>query len=233
MYLGNIDAVVMFSTGSDLTAANLSVTETPRETCEMFADGETNGSCGESEEASSTMNHQMSIKNTQDIVKTALQDLNELKQINENGILGEDNKTVKASNHMNSDDLTRTSVTGSNGFVLNSKPLSQVQTGPPPVFSHAAKTLPSSPSKARGINMVKNISTALAAEVLQNQAMKSLTLASAKSGEENLEENTSQAKKLSQGLNTEVKVHRARKTLPKLNPNQVRSLIFKRYLYWL
>ncbi|XP_032905138.1 histone-lysine N-methyltransferase EHMT1 isoform X3 [Amblyraja radiata] len=206
--------------GSDLTAANLSVTETPRETCEMFADGETNGSCGESEEASSTMNHQMSIKNTQDIVKTALQDLNELKQINENGILGEDNKTVKASNHMNSDDLTRTSVTGSNGFVLNSKPLSQVQTGPPPVFSHAAKTLPSSPSKARGINMVKNISTALAAEVLQNQAMKSLTLASAKSGEENLEENTSQAKKLSQGLNTEVKVHRARKTLPKLNPNQ-------------
>ncbi|XP_078282522.1 histone-lysine N-methyltransferase EHMT1-like isoform X5 [Rhinoraja longicauda] len=206
--------------GGDLTAANLSATETPRETCEMFADGETNGSCGESEEASSTMNHQMSIKNTQDIVKTALQDLNELKQINENGILGEDNETVKASNHMKSDDLTLTSVTGSNGFVLNSKPLSQVQTGTLPVFSHAAKTLPSSPSKARGINMVKNLSTALAAEVLQNQAMKSLTLASAKSGEENLEENTSQAKKLSQGLNTEVKIHRARKTLPKLNPNQ-------------
>ncbi|XP_069792126.1 histone-lysine N-methyltransferase EHMT1-like isoform X4 [Narcine bancroftii] len=205
--------------GSDLTAANLSVTETPLETCEMFADGETNGSCGEREEASSTMNHQNSIKNTQDTVKTTLQDLNELKQINENGILGEDNKKVKATNHMNSDDLTLASVTGSNGFVLNSKPLSQVQTGTPTLIGHAAKTLPSSPSKAGGINKVKNLSTALAAEVLQNQAMKSLTMTSVKSGE-NLEENTTQAKNLSQGLNTEVKVHRARKTLPKLNANQ-------------
>ncbi|XP_062930034.1 histone-lysine N-methyltransferase EHMT1-like isoform X1 [Mobula hypostoma] len=205
--------------GSDLTAANLSVTEAPLEICEMFADGETNGSCGESEEASSTINHQMSIKNTQDTVKTTLQDLNELKQINENGII-EDSKTVKATSHMNSDDLTLASVTGSNGFVLNNKPLSQVQTGSPPLIGHAAKTLPSSPSKAGGINKVKTLSSVLAAEVLQNQAMKPLTLASAKSGEENLEENTSQAKIFSQGLNTEVKVHRARKTLPRLNPNQ-------------
>ncbi|XP_072908170.1 histone-lysine N-methyltransferase EHMT1-like isoform X7 [Hemitrygon akajei] len=205
--------------GSDLTAANLSVTEAPLEICEMFADGETNGSCGESEEASSTINHQMSIKNTQDTVKTTLQDLNELKQINENGIL-EDSKTVKATSHMNSDDLTLASVTGSNGFVLNNKPLSQVQTGSPPLIGHAAKTLPSSPSKAGGINKVKTLSSVLAAEVLQNQAMKPLTLASAKSGEENLEENTSQAKIFSQGLNTEVKVHRARKTMPRLNPNQ-------------
>ncbi|XP_072096794.1 histone-lysine N-methyltransferase EHMT1-like isoform X4 [Mobula birostris] len=205
--------------GSDLTAANLSVTEAPLEICEMFADGETNGSCGESEEASSTINHQISIKNTQDTVKTTLQDLNELKQINENGII-EDSKTVKATSHMNSDDLTLASVTGSNGFVLNNKPLSQVQTGSPPLIGHAAKTLPSSPSKAGGINKVKTLSSVLAAEVLQNQAMKPLTLASAKSGEENLEENTSQAKIFSQGLNTEVKVHRARKTLPRLNPNQ-------------
>uniref|UniRef100_UPI00398F0EBA histone-lysine N-methyltransferase EHMT1-like isoform X2 n=1 Tax=Pristiophorus japonicus TaxID=55135 RepID=UPI00398F0EBA len=206
--------------GSDLTAANLSATEKPLEACEMFADGETNGSCEKSEEASSTKNHQTSVKNTQDTVKTALQDLNEIKQINENGILGEDNKTVKASNHMNSDDLTLTSVTGSNGFVLNSKPLLQVQTGTTTLIGHAAKTLPTSPSKAGGVNKVKNLSAVIAAEVLQNQAMKPLNVASAKSGEENPEENTSQAKKLTQGLNAEVKVHRARKTLPKLNLNQ-------------
>ncbi|XP_041048933.1 histone-lysine N-methyltransferase EHMT1 isoform X9 [Carcharodon carcharias] len=202
--------------GSDLKAANLSATEKPLEVCEMFADGETNGSCGKSEEASSTKNHQTSVKNTQDTIKTASWDLSELKQINENGILGEDNKTVKASNHMNSDDLTLTSLTGSNGFVLNSKPLPQVQTGTP-LIGHAAKTLPSSPSKAGGVNKVKNLS---AVEVLQNQAMKPLNVASAKSQEENPEENTSQAKKLSQGLSTEVKIHRARKTLPKLNSNQ-------------
>ncbi|XP_078406439.1 histone-lysine N-methyltransferase EHMT1-like isoform X11 [Cetorhinus maximus] len=202
--------------GSDLKAANLSATEKPLEVCEMFADGETNGSCGKSEEASSTKNHQTSVKNTQDTIKTASWDLSELKQINENGILGEDNKTAKASNHMNSDDLTLTSLTGSNGFVLNSKPLPQVQTGTP-LIGHAAKTLPSSPSKAGGVNKVKNLS---AVEVLQNQAMKPLNVASAKSQEENPEENTSQAKKLSQGLSTEVKIHRARKTLPKLNSNQ-------------
>ncbi|XP_072421631.1 histone-lysine N-methyltransferase EHMT1 isoform X2 [Chiloscyllium punctatum] len=203
--------------GSDLTAANLSATEKPLEACEMFADGETNGSCEKSEEASSTKIHQTSVRNTQDTVKTASWDLSELKQINENGILGEDNKTVKTSNHMNSDDLTLTPLTGSNGFVLNSKPLLQVQTGSPPLIGHAAKTLPSSPSKGGGVNKVKNFN---AVEVLQNQAMKPLNMASAKSGEENPEENTSQAKKLSQGLNAEVKIHRARKTLPKLNSNQ-------------
>ncbi|XP_078082759.1 histone-lysine N-methyltransferase EHMT1-like isoform X5 [Mustelus asterias] len=203
--------------GSDLKTANLSVTEKPLEVCEMFADGETNGSCGKNEEASSTKNHQTSVKNTQDTVKTTSRDLSDLKQINENGILGDDDKTVKASNHMNSDDLTLTSLTGSNGFVLNSKPLQQVQTGTPPLIGHAAKTLPSSPSKAGGVNKVKNLS---AVEVLQSQAMKPLNVASAKSQEENPEENTSQAKKLSQGLNAEVKVHRARKTLPKLNSNQ-------------
>ncbi|XP_067868771.1 histone-lysine N-methyltransferase EHMT1-like isoform X5 [Heterodontus francisci] len=206
--------------GSDLSAANLSATEKPLEACEMFADGETNGSCGKSEEASSTKIHQTSVKNTQDTVKTTSQDLNELKQINENGILGEDNKTIKASNHMNSDDLTLTSLTGSNGFVLSSKPLPQVQTGNPPLIGHAAKTLPSSPSKAGGVNKVKNLSAVIAAEVLQNQAMKPLNVASATTGEENPEENTSQAKKLSEGLNTEVKIHRARKTLPKLSSNQ-------------
>ncbi|XP_043575917.1 histone-lysine N-methyltransferase EHMT1-like isoform X6 [Chiloscyllium plagiosum] len=203
--------------GSDLTAANLSATEKPLEACEMFADGETNGSCEKSEEASSTKIHQTSVRNTQDTVKTASWDLSELKQINENGILGEDNKTVKTSNHMNSDDLTLTPLTGSNGFVLNSKPLLQVQTGSPPLIGHAAKTLPSSPSKGGGVNKVKNFN---AVEVLQNQAMKPLNMALAKSGEENPEENTSQAKKLSQGLNAEVKIHRARKTLPKLNSNQ-------------
>ncbi|XP_048414671.1 histone-lysine N-methyltransferase EHMT1 isoform X7 [Stegostoma tigrinum] len=203
--------------GSDLTAANLSATEKPLEACEMFADGETNGSCGKSEEASSTKTHQASVRNSQDTLKTASWDLSELKQITENGILGEDNKTVKTSNHMNSDDVTLTPLTGSNGFVLNSKPLLQVQTGSPPLIGHAAKTLPSSPSKGGGVNKVKNLG---AVEVLQNQAMKPLNMASAKSGEENPEENTSQAKKLSQGLNAEVKIHRARKTLPKLNSNQ-------------
>ncbi|XP_048469758.1 histone-lysine N-methyltransferase EHMT1 isoform X3 [Rhincodon typus] len=203
--------------GSDLTAANLSATEKPLEACEMFADGETNGSCGKSEEASSTKTHQASVRNTQDTLKTASWDLSELKQITENGILGEDNKTVKTSNHMNSDDVTLMPLTGSNGFVLNSKPLLQVQTGSPPLIGHAAKTLPSSPSKGGGVNKVKNLG---AVEVLQNQAMKPLNMASAKSGEENPEENTSQAKKLSQGLNAEVKIHRARKTLPKLNSNQ-------------
>ncbi|XP_072344384.1 histone-lysine N-methyltransferase EHMT1-like isoform X9 [Scyliorhinus torazame] len=202
--------------GSDLKAANLSATEKPLEVCEMFADGEINGSCGKNEEASSTKNHHTPVKNTQDTVKIASRDLSDLKQINENGILGEDNKTVKASNHMNSDDLTLTSLTGSNGLVLNSKPLQQVQTGTP-LIGHAAKTLSSSPSKAGGVNKLKNLS---AVEVLQNQAMQPLNVASAKSQEENPEENTSQAKTLSQGLNTEVKIHRARKTLPKLNSNQ-------------
>ncbi|XP_029467385.1 histone-lysine N-methyltransferase EHMT1 isoform X3 [Rhinatrema bivittatum] len=166
----------------------------------MTADGETNGSF----ERSETKSYPNSAKNTQDSMKAIQQDSSsKLNRINENGISERNNEGGK-QNHMKSNDHTQTSVMGSNGYILNKQiapeqPLRTTSTQNASLSGHATKTLPGASNKTRVPNTFPPTQATL----------------SAKLGEGS---NDGDVKKPGVVI-SEVKVHRARKTMPKPSTN--------------
>uniref|UniRef100_A0A8D0GIF1 [histone H3]-lysine(9) N-methyltransferase n=1 Tax=Sphenodon punctatus TaxID=8508 RepID=A0A8D0GIF1_SPHPU len=178
-------------------AADESATEKQIEEPKMAPDGETNGSC-ERNEASS---HPNPAKNSQDNTKMSQQDSStKLNRIAENGISDRDSDTGK-QNHLKANDFTQTSVTGSNGYILT-KQMAQEQ----PVRTtsgtfasltgHAAKTLPAGAGKGRTLSTFSQMQATMPTKL--GEGSKDI-----------------HARKAVAAANTEVKVHRARKTMPK------------------
>ncbi|XP_034968657.1 histone-lysine N-methyltransferase EHMT1 isoform X5 [Zootoca vivipara] len=155
----------------------------------MAPEGETNGSY-ESNEAKS---HPNAAKNTQDSVKVSQGDSTAKLRVAENGISERDSDTGK-QNHIKASDFMHTSVTGSNGYILPK----QMAQGPPKRSSggaFATKTLPAGGGKAKAMSTFSQAQAALPA----------------KSGEGG---NEMEAKK-STAVPASIKIHRARKTMPK------------------
>uniref|UniRef100_A0A8C0JBI4 [histone H3]-lysine(9) N-methyltransferase n=1 Tax=Chelonoidis abingdonii TaxID=106734 RepID=A0A8C0JBI4_CHEAB len=181
--------------GFNAMAADESATEKQVGEPKMTADGETNGSCERNEAGS----HPNPTKNTQDNTKVSQQDSStKLNRIAENGISERDNETGK-QNHMKANDFTQTSVTGSNGYILT-KQMAQEQplrtTGTfASLTGHAAKTLPGGASKGRTLSAFSQMQATMPAKL----------------GEGSKDMDTKKAT----ATNAEVKVHRARKTMPK------------------
>ncbi|XP_023966635.1 histone-lysine N-methyltransferase EHMT1 isoform X1 [Malaclemys terrapin pileata] len=181
--------------GFNAMAADESATEKQVGEPKMTADGETNGSCERNEAGS----HPNPTKNTQDNTKVSQQDSStKLNRIAENGISERDSETGK-QNHMKANDFTQTSVTGSNGYILT-KQMAQEQplrtTGTfASLTGHAAKTLPGGASKGRTLSAFSQMQATPPAKLGE--------------GSKDMD-----AKKAT-ATNAEVKVHRARKTMPK------------------
>ncbi|KAH0615527.1 hypothetical protein JD844_004899 [Phrynosoma platyrhinos] len=167
----------------------------------MAPDGETNGSC----ECSETKSHPSAAKNTQDNAKVSQGDpMAKLSRIAENGISERDSVAGK-QNHIKANDFTQTSVTGSNGYIL---PMQMAQELPARTTSgafaslpgHAAKTLPvggggGGGGKGRTLSPFSQAQAALPAKHGEGS----------KEGE----------MKKSTGGHASMKIHRARKTMPK------------------
>ncbi|KAM9207580.1 histone-lysine N-methyltransferase EHMT1 isoform 3-T3 [Dugong dugon] len=160
------------------------------------ADGETNGSY-ENNDASS---HPNAAKHSQENAKASPQEgTNKLARIAENGISERDVEAGK-QNHVRADELTQTAVVGSNGFFL-AKPALQGQplrtSGPsaPPLPGHAAKTLPGGAGKGRTSGGFSQLQATVPARLGE--------------GSRDAEDKTPPAP------GPDVKVHRARKTMPK------------------
>ncbi|NWW43885.1 EHMT1 methyltransferase, partial [Pedionomus torquatus] len=165
----------------------------------MAVDGETNGSCEHSEAGS----HPNPAKNTQDNTKVSQQDSStKLNRIAENGISERDGETGK-QNHMKANDFTQTSVTGSNGYILTKQMAQEQPLRTTSTFAsltgHAAKTLPGGASKGRTVGSFSQMQATMPAKLGE--------------GSKDMD-----AKKAT-AANAEVKVHRARKTMPKPTPS--------------
>ncbi|KAJ7308066.1 hypothetical protein JRQ81_008571 [Phrynocephalus forsythii] len=180
----------------------------------MPPDGETNGSC----ECSENKNHPSAAKNPQESTKAPQGDsMAKLSRIAENGRSERDSDPGK-QNHIKTSDFTQTSVTGSNGYIL---PKQMVQELPPRTTSgtfaslmgHAAKTLPVAGVGGGGGGGGGGKGRTLSA-FSQVQAGASPT----KLGEGGRE---GEAKK-SMAAHANVKVHRARKTMPR-SPSSLHS----------
>ncbi|XP_014437532.1 histone-lysine N-methyltransferase EHMT1 [Tupaia chinensis] len=166
----------------------------------VAADGETNGPCDQGGDASS---HSQATKHTQESAKASSQEgTNTLPRVAENGISERDIEAGQ-QNHVTADDFTQTAVVGSNGYFL-SKPALQ---GPPLRTSsalasalpgHAAKTLPGGAGKGRTPSAVPPAPAAAPAMLGEGSA-----------GVEDRKPATP---------GTDVKVHRARKTMPRSVP---------------
>lgn len=182
-------------------AADESATEKQVGEPKMAVDGETNGSCEHSEAGS----HPNPAKNTQDNTKVSQQDSStKLNRIAENGISERDGETGK-QNHMKANDFTQTSVTGSNGYILTKQMAQEQPLRTTSTFAsltgHAAKTLPGGASKGRTVGTFSQMQATMPAKLGE--------------GSKDMD-----AKKAT-AANTEVKVHRARKTMPKPTPSLV------------
>lgn len=167
----------------------------------MAVDGETNGSCEHSEAGS----HPNPAKNTQDNTKVSQQDSStKLNRIAENGISERDGETGK-QNHMKANDFTQTSVTGSNGYILTKQMAQEQPLRTTSTFAsltgHAAKTLPGGASKGRTVGSFSQMQATMPTKLGE--------------GSKDMD-----AKKAT-AANAEVKVHRARKTMPKPTPSLV------------
>ncbi|XP_042334648.1 histone-lysine N-methyltransferase EHMT1 [Sceloporus undulatus] len=187
--------------GFNAMAADESAIEKQAGEPKMAPDGETNGSC----ECSETKSHPSAAKNTQDNAKVSQGDPTaKLNRIAENGISERDSVAGK-QNHIKANDFTQTSVTGSNGYIL---PMQMAQELPARTTSgafaslpgHAAKTLPAGGGgggggKGRTLSPFPQAQAALPA----------------KHGEGSKEGET----KKSTSAHASMKVHRARKTMPK------------------
>ncbi|XP_077822928.1 histone-lysine N-methyltransferase EHMT1 isoform X21 [Macaca mulatta] len=162
----------------------------------MAADGETNGSC-ENSDASS---HANAAKHTQDSARVNPQDgTNTLTRIAENGVSERDSEAGK-QNHVTADDFVQTSVIGSNGYILNkpalqAQPLRTTSTLASSLPGHAAKTLPGGAGKGRTPSAFPQTPAAPPATLGEGSA------------------DTEDRKPPAPGA--DVKVHRARKTMPK------------------
>ncbi|XP_039076721.1 histone-lysine N-methyltransferase EHMT1 isoform X7 [Hyaena hyaena] len=162
----------------------------------VAADSEANGSCGKSEASS----HVTAAQHTQENTAVSPQDgTNKLARIAENGVSERDSETGK-QNHVSTDDFTQTSVIGSNGYFLNKPPLQEqpmriTSTLASSLPGHAAKTLPGGSGKGRTPSAFSQTPTPAPAK-----------LAEASKDTED---------KKPSGPGADVKVHRARKTMPK------------------
>ncbi|KAM6297037.1 histone-lysine N-methyltransferase EHMT1 [Aegotheles albertisi] len=180
-------------------AADESATEKQAGEPKMAVDGETNGSCEHSEAGS----HPNPAKNTQDNTKVSQQDSStKLNRIAENGISERDGETGK-QNHMKANDFTQTSVTGSNGYILTKQMAQEQPLRTTSTFAsltgHAAKTLPGGASKGRTMGSFSQMQAAMPAKLGE--------------GSKDMDAKRATA------ANAEVKVHRARKTMPKPTPS--------------
>ncbi|XP_010283521.1 PREDICTED: histone-lysine N-methyltransferase EHMT1-like, partial [Phaethon lepturus] len=185
--------------GFNAMAADESATEKQVGEPKMAVDGETNGSCEHSEAGS----HPNPAKNTQDNTKVSQQDSStKLNRIAENGISERDGETGK-QNHMKANDFTQTSVTGSNGYILTKQMAQEQPLRTTSTFAsltgHAAKTLPGGASKGRTVSSFSQMQATMPSKLGE--------------GSKDMD-----AKKAT-AANAEVKVHRARKTMPKPTPS--------------
>ncbi|XP_062496260.1 histone-lysine N-methyltransferase EHMT1 isoform X2 [Pezoporus occidentalis] len=181
--------------GFNAMAADESATEKQAGEPKMAVDGETNGSCEHSEAGG----HPNPAKTTQDNTKVSQQDSStKLNRIAENGISERDGETGK-QNHLKANDFTQTSVTGSNGYILTKQMAQEQPLRTTSTFAsltgHAAKTLPGGASKGRTVGSFSQMQAAMPAKLGE--------------GSKDMD-----AKKAT-AANAEVKVHRARKTMPK------------------
>ncbi|XP_012639873.2 histone-lysine N-methyltransferase EHMT1 isoform X4 [Microcebus murinus] len=162
----------------------------------MAADGETNGSC-EKSDASSHLN---AAKHTQESMKVSPQEgTNKLTRIAENGISERDTEVGK-QNHVTTDDFVQASVVGSNGYFLGkpglqAQPVRTTSALASSLPGHAAKTLPGGAGKGRTPSAFPQ-TPAAASPVLGE-------------GSVDAEDRKPPAP------GADVKVHRARKTMPK------------------
>ncbi|XP_052670662.1 histone-lysine N-methyltransferase EHMT1 isoform X2 [Harpia harpyja] len=185
--------------GFNAMAADESATEKQAGEPKMAVDGETNGSCEHSDAGS----HPNPAKNTQDNTKVSQQDSStKLNRIAENGISERDGETGK-QNHMKASDFTQTSVTGSNGYILTKQMAQEQPLRTTSTFAsltgHAAKTLPGGASKGRTVGSFSQMQATMPTKLGE--------------GSKDMD-----AKKAT-AANAEVKVHRARKTMPKPTPS--------------
>lgn len=167
----------------------------------MAADGETNGSCEHSEAGG----HPNPAKTTQDNTKVSQQDSSaKLTRIAENGIAERDGEAGR-QNHLKANDFTQTAVTGSNGYILTKQVAQEQPLRTTSTFAsltgHAAKTLPGGASKGRTVGSFAQMQATMPSKLGE--------------GSKDMD-----AKK-AVAANTEVKVHRARKTMPKPTPSLV------------
>ncbi|XP_077004988.1 histone-lysine N-methyltransferase EHMT1 isoform X3 [Tamandua tetradactyla] len=162
----------------------------------MAADGETNGSC-EKNDGSSYPN---AAKHTQENSKVSSQDgTNKLTRIAENGISERDTEVGK-QNHVRGEDFTQTSIMGSNGYFLNKPPLQEqpIRTTSALTSSlsgHAAKTLPGGAGKGRTPVSFSQMPAAMPTKLGEGS------------------KDADEKKPAPPG--PDVKVHRARKTMPR------------------
>ncbi|XP_045878612.1 histone-lysine N-methyltransferase EHMT1 isoform X5 [Meles meles] len=162
----------------------------------VAADSEANGSCGKSEAGSHVTAAQHPQENT---AASPQEGTNKLARIAENGVSERDSETGK-QNHINTDDFTQTSVIGSNGYFLNKPPLQEqpmriTSTLASSLPGHAAKTLPGGSGKGRtpsAFSQTPATAPAKLGEASKETEDKKPTAAAA-----------------------DIKVHRARKTMPK------------------
>lgn len=168
----------------------------------VAADGETNGSCDQSDASG----HAAAVKHPQESTRGSPQEgAGPGSRIAENGILDRDPEVGK-QNHIRSDGFPQNPVIGSNGYFLGKAPLSE-----PPLRvasalasslpGHAAKTLPGGAGKGR----------------TPGAFPQPLAAVPAKPGEGS--KDTEDKKAPAPGA--DVKVHRARKTMPKSIPGLV------------
>ncbi|XP_078498135.1 histone-lysine N-methyltransferase EHMT1 isoform X2 [Lissotriton helveticus] len=187
---------------SDAMAADESSTEKYQGDPAMAVDGEKNGVYKRTDSSS----HTIPTKNSQDsTTATPLEHSNKVGWIAENGI---SETAGDSGNEMYLNDPTQTSLVGSNGYFFNKKtaPEQPPRTTCPTSLSlsgHAAKSLPGGPSKTKN-PVTLNIPTP--------------NLLSATLREENseIEDKTPSA---AAAPASELRVHRARKTMPRSTPN--------------
>lgn len=172
-------------------AADEGSPEKPGGDAHVTVDGATNGSC----ERSDSSRHVSPAEHTQDPARASPQEgPNKLTRIAENGVSERDTDLGK-QNHIPADDLTQTAVIGSNGYFLSKPALQEPALRVPSALApslpgHAAKTLPGAAGKGRTPSVL------------------SQPPAAGEGGKD------SEDKKPT-ALGADVKVHRARKTMPK------------------
>ncbi|XP_053774408.1 histone-lysine N-methyltransferase EHMT1 isoform X1 [Desmodus rotundus] len=179
-------------------AADEGSAEKPGAGAHVAADGATNGSL----ERSDASRHASTAEHTQEHTKVGPQEgPNKLARVAENGVSERDTDAGKQNHHVPTDDLTQTAVIGSNGYFL-SKPAPQepAPRGPstlaPSLPGHAAKTLPAAAGRGRTPSMLSQMPAAAVP-------------ARPGEGSRDMEDK----KPATPGV--DVKVHRARKTMPK------------------
>ncbi|KAM8803434.1 histone-lysine N-methyltransferase EHMT1 isoform 1-T1 [Rhynchonycteris naso] len=177
-------------------AADEGSAEKPGGEAPVAAEGATNGPC----ERGDAGRHVSAAEHTQENAKVSPQEgPNKLTRIAENGVSERDAEAGK-QNHIPAEDLTQTAVIGSNGYFLSKPALQEPalrvpSTLAPSLPGHAAKTLPGAAGKGRTPSVLSQIPVAVPPRPGEGSR------------------DTEDKKPMAPGA--DVKVHRARKTMPK------------------